>query len=62
MATRQRLRELMYADIKRECQLFNQLSSNVTTRTATPEELQKYKNITSHSKERLHKEFNRKVR
>lgn len=60
MATAQRLRELMYANIKKECKMFEELSGNVTTRIATEEELKKYCNIKFKNRERLYKELNRK--
>lgn len=45
MATRQRLRELAHADLERECAMFEKRSGDVVTRTASPEELSKYRAI-----------------
>lgn len=50
MATKQRLRELAYADINRECAMFERLSGDVVKRTASPEELNKYRKMSEMAK------------
>lgn len=62
LATKERLKRLAYADLLRECSMFEILSSPVKIRQATQDELNKYRNLVMKQNERLHKEFNRKVR
>ena len=45
MATKQRLRELAYADMNRECAMYDKLCGNVIKRIASPKELGKYRTI-----------------
>lgn len=61
MATTRRLKELMQADINRECELFEELSGDVICRQATPEEIEKYSNINERKREKLHRELTSKV-
>ena len=57
MATKGRLRQLMYAGINRECLLFEKLSGDVVCRQATQEELKKYINMIKGKREKLHREL-----
>ena len=57
LATKGRLRQLMYADINRECLLFEKLSGDVVCRQATQEELKKYSTINERKREKLHREL-----
>lgn len=50
MATRQRLRELAYADMNKECAMYNKLCGNVVKRMASPKELDKYRAIAEMAK------------
>lgn len=51
MASKQRLKELAYADLLKECAMFEKLNGEVTTRKATPEELEKYRKMVGIKKE-----------
>ena len=61
MATEGRLKELMQADLNRECKSFKELSGDVIYRQATPEELRKYSNIKERKMAKLHKELSNKI-
>lgn len=50
MATKQRLRELAHADLERECAMYKRLCGDVVIRTASPEELGKYRKIAEDAK------------
>lgn len=50
MATRQRLRELAHADLERECAMFKRLNGDVVIRTASPEELSRYRMMAKKAK------------
>ena len=50
MASKQRLKELAYADLLKECAMFEKLNGEVTTRKATPEELEKYRRLAESNK------------
>lgn len=51
LATRQRLRELAEADLNRECRMYEDLCGDVKQRSATQEELDRYRTIAQKSKE-----------
>lgn len=60
MATKQRLRELAYSDLQRECNLYEVLCGEVQTRMASSDELTYYKNLALKNRKKMANNFSYK--